>query len=269
MEPEKANVWIARPQEVGDEQMRSLELTLDASEIERASKFRFGSDRRAYVVAHGLRRVALGDFLGEDPVRLVLTKQSSGEPVLMWPGTRKVFFSHAHTRDLVAIAVTGIGRVGIDVECVVPTKPDFDLLEPYVVLPGVSQRDEELGTDPAAQFFFYWTALEAFWKAAGKGLSPKNPRIYCKKNDAGIFEISLEADVEDCRRLPCASVLRIQAPEGCMISLAKHYPQELSRQQGAANAGSSSGSSKCRKRDDFLMRTKRHQHSGFVNIVSV
>ena len=65
MGSEEACVWVSRPQEVGDEQMRSLERMLDASEIERASKFRFEIDRRAYVVAHGLRRVALGDFLGE------------------------------------------------------------------------------------------------------------------------------------------------------------------------------------------------------------
>ena len=53
MVSEEAYVWVSRPQEVGDEQMRSLELLLDASEIERASKFRFESDRRAYVVAGG------------------------------------------------------------------------------------------------------------------------------------------------------------------------------------------------------------------------
>ena len=266
MESEKAYVWIARPQEVGDEQMRSLELTLDASEIERASKFRFEIDRRAYVVAHGLRRVALGDFLGVDPVSLVLTKQSSGEPVLIWPDERKVFFSHAHTREVVAIAMASVSRVGIDVECVEPTKPDFELLAPYVVLPGVSQRVEELGIDPAAQFFFYWTALEAFWKAAGKGLSLENPRICCEKNGAGTFEITLEGDVEDCRRLPCASVSRIQAPEGCMISLAQQHPHNTT---GLASAPPPSGISKCRKKDDFFMRTKRHQHNGVISVVSV
>ena len=220
---EKTNVWISRPQEVGDEQMRSLEVTLDASEIARASRFRFEIDRRAYVVAHGLRRVALGEFLGVDPVSLVLTKQSSGEPVLIWPGERKVFFSHSHTRDLVAIAVASDSRVGIDVECVGPTKPDFDLLTPYVVLPEVGQRVEELGNDPAAQFFFYWTTLEAFWKAAGKGLSPENPRICCEQIGVETFEITLEGDVESCRRMPCATVSRIQAPKGCMISLVQQH----------------------------------------------
>ena len=266
MESDKANVWISRPQEVGDEQMRSLKLTLDANEIERASRFRFEMDRRAYVVAHGLRRVALGDFLGVDPVSLVLTKQSSGEPVLIWPGTRKVFFSHAHTRDLVAIAVASVGRVGIDVECVVPTKPDFDLLTPYVVLPELSQRVAELGVSLAGQFFFYWTALEAFWKAAGTGLSPENPRICCKKNDAGTFEVTLEGDVQDGRRLRCARVSRIQAPKGCMISLAQHYPGDWA---GRADAGSLSRIGKGRKKGDFSVRTKRHQHNGVVNIVSV
>lgn len=266
MESEKANVWIAKPKEVDDEQMRSLELMLDASETERASNFRFEGDRRAYVLAHGLRRIALGDWLDVDPVSLVLSKQSSGKPVLVWPRGSRVFFSHAHTRELVAFAVTSVGRVGVDVECVVQTNPDLDLLESYVVLPGVSQRVEELGTDPAAQFFFYWTALEAFWKAEGKGLSPENPRICCEKNSAGIFEITLEGNVGACLRFPCARVSRIQAPEGCMISLAQQYPQDAA---GRAGAPSLSRITKCRRKDDFFQRTKRYRGSSFISIVSV
>lgn len=270
MESGKADVWIARPQEVGDEQMRSLKLTLDASEIARASKFHFESDRRAYVVAHGVRRTALGEFLAEDPARLVFAKQSSGEPVLIWPGTRKVFFSHAHSRELVAFAVTGLSPVGIDVECVEQTKPDFELLAPYVVLPGVSQRVDELGVDPAAQFFFYWTALEAFWKSAGKGLTLENPRIYCQKNDAGTFEIALEGGGENSRGLPCASVSRVQAPEGCVISLVQCYPQRYPQDwEDRAQTGSLHRISKCRKKDDFFMRPQRHQDIGAIRVVSV
>ena len=266
MESEQVNVWIASPQEVGKEQMRLLELTLDAAETERASKFRFEIDRRAYVVAHGLRRVALGDFLAVDPVSLVLINQKSGEPSLIWPDERKVFFSHAHTRDVVAIAVATVCRVGIDVECVVPTKPDFDLLAPYVALPEISQRAEELGTDPAVQFLFYWTALEAFWKAEGKGLLPENPRIRCEKNIAGTFEISLEDDVESFRRQPCASVSRIQALEGCIISLAQQYPRDRA---GRASAGSHSRFNSGRKNDDFPKLVKRRLHNVGVSIVSV
>jgi 4'-phosphopantetheinyl transferase len=213
MGSEDANVWVARPQEVDDEQMRSLEVTLDGGEIERASRFRFESDRRAYVVAHGLRRVALGDWLGVHPGNLVFARQSSGKPLLIWPDECEVCFSHAHTRELVA-------PVGIDVECVVQTQPDFDLLAPYVVLPEASERVAELGASLPGQFYFYWTALEAFWKAAGIGLSPGNPRIRCKKNETGSFEVTLEGDVGDRQCLTRATVSRIQAPEGCMISLA-------------------------------------------------
>ena len=272
MESEEAIVWIARPQEVSDAQMRSLELTLDASESERAAKFRFESDRRAYVVAHGVRRIALGDWLGVDPASLVLARQSNGKPLLIWPRGSQVFFSHAHTRELIAFAVASVGPVGIDVECVVQTEPDFALLAPYVVLPESGQRIKgikELEIDPVAKFFFYWTDLEAFWKAAGTGLSAENPRICCKKNDAGTFEVTLEGDVQDCRRLPCARVSRIQAPEGCMISLAQHYPQEWSDRADRADVGSLSQNGKCRKKDDFFMQMKRHQHNGFVNIISV
>ena len=265
MESEEANVWMARPQEVGAEQMRALERTLDANEIERASKFRFEFDRRAYVVAHGLRRVALGDWLGVNPASLVFARQRSGKPVLVWPRGSRVFFSHAHTRELVAFAVTSVGPVGIDVECVAQTKPDFDLLAPYVVLPEASQRVAELGVNLAGQFYFYWTALEAFWKAAGTGLSPGNPRILCKKNDAETFEITLEGAVGDRRCLPRAVVSRIQAPEGCMISLAQQVPQGAA---GCAGAPSLSRFGKCKRKDDFFQRSRR-QGSGFIHIVSV
>ena len=266
MGSEEACVWVSRPQEVGDEQMRSLERMLDASEIERASKFRFESDRRAYVVAHGVRRIALGGFLGVDPVRLVLTKQSNGKPVLTWPGHRKVFFSHAHTRELVAIALASDSPVGIDVECVVQTKPDFELLAAFVVLPEVSQRVEELGVDPAAQFFFYWTALEAFWKAAGKGLSPENPRICCEKTDDGTFEIRLEGDAGTRASSPRATVSRIHSTADCVISLAQQHPHNTT---GLAGAPPPSRISTCRKKDDIFQRTRRYQGNGFISIVSV
>lgn len=267
MESEDANVWVARPQEVGDEQMRSLEVSLDAREIERASKFRFKNDRRAYVVAHGLRRIALGDWLNVNPASLVFARQSSGQPVLLWPRGSRVFFSHAHTRELVAFAVASVGPVGIDVEWVSQTKPDFDLLAPYAVLPELSQRVAELGVNLAGQFYFYWTALEAFWKAEGTGLLPENPRILCRKNDAGTFEITLEGDAEGRRCLPRAVVSRIQAPEGCLISLAQQVVP-----QGAAtrpSAPSLSGIGTCKRKDDFFQRSRRHQGSGFVSVFLV
>lgn len=266
MSSEETNVWIARPQEVDDEHMRSLELTLDLGEIDRASKFRFESDRRAYVVAHGMRRIALGDWLGVEPGSLVLTKQSSGKPLLIWPGEHQVFFSHAHSREVVAFAVASASAVGIDVECVVQTKPDFDLLAPYMVLPGVSQRVAEVGTNPAGQFYFYWTALEAFWKAAGKGLSPENPRIYCEKNGAGIFEITLQGSVGDRCRWPRASVSRIDAPKGCIISLAHRFMNDKTGQTSSPLLRGTSISSKKRQ---FFQQTKRYKNSNFISIVSV
>ena len=266
MVSEEAWVWVSRPPEVGDEQMRSLELLLDAGEIERASKFRFESDRRAYVVAHGVRRIALGDFLEVDPARVVLAKQSSGKPVLIWPGNRKVFFSHAHTREVVAIAVASVGPVGIDVECLVQTRPDFELLAAFVVLPEASQRVEELGIDPAAQFFFYWTALEAFWKAAGKGLSQQNPRICCEKTGAGTFEITLEGDAGTRDWSPRATVSRIQSSEDCVISLARQHPHNTT---GPASAASPYRINKCRKKDDIFQRSRRYHGNGFISIVLV
>ena len=263
----EAGVWIARPQDVSDDQMRAFECTLDANEKERALKFRFESDRRAYVVAHGLRRLVLGELLNVDPCRLVLLKLMSGKPKLIWPVDSHIFFSHAHTRDVVAFAATTRGPVGVDAEYVVDTAPDFDLLKPYVALPEVSQRNAELGPNSAEQFFFYWTVLEAFWKAEGKGLSPENPRIRCEKSKSGNFEVTLEeGSIGSPRNLPRARVARIQAPAGCLISFVQQDLQDATLVAGVSSVVGIDNSS---KKSGFSHHVERYTDSDFIKFVSV
>lgn len=226
----EANVWIVRPQKVCDDQMRSIEALLDSSELERAARFRFEDDRRAYVVAHGLRRIVLGELLDVDPARLMISRRDSGQPHLIWPDGCEVYFSHSHTRELVAFAA-GADPLGIDVECVTDAEYDFELLEPYLVLPPFDQRTAELGANLAGQFLFYWTVLESFWKAEGKGLSIENPRIRCERNRKGIFEVTIEDESFGAQARVLATVARIEAAQGCVVSLAQR------RFQGTTRAG--------------------------------
>ncbi len=263
MSSEEADVWVVRPQDVMDDEMRSFEVTLDSTEVERAGKFRFERDRRAYVVAHGLRRTVLGDLLGVGASRLVFSRQDSGQPHLKWPEKSQLYFSHSHTRELVAFAVAK-SPVGVDVECVAGGQPDLDLLEPYVALPCVSQRIAELGADPADHFFFYWTALEAFWKAAGKGLSLENPRICFEKNSEGRFEVKAESGPGRRSGPPLASVARVLAPTGCIVSVA------LPRVPGASRnpcASLQSGRLEASKKGEYFQQTRRYKDSGFITIV--
>jgi 4'-phosphopantetheinyl transferase len=218
MEEYGLQIWTAQPAEPDDAQWAELALLLDETEQLRAGQFRVVADRRTYVLAHALRRAALAGELAVAPDEIVISHEIGGKPVLAAPpGRPGLFFSHSRCRAAVALALSRAGPVGIDVASIAPAIADFDLLARFVALPQARQRETELGSDPAHQFFFYWTALEAFWKAAGTGLAAGNPRIGCVKNPGGTFDVLLETSTAQG---PSARVVPVNAPPGCMVTLA-------------------------------------------------
>jgi phosphopantetheinyl transferase len=215
-------IWTASPDDFNDAQFSVFSALLDGTERAKSSQFRQPADRRSYVLAHALRRIALAQALQVAPAELVFASEASGKPVLTVltaPHDPEIYFSHSHSRALVACAVTRLSPVGIDVACTQDGDADLDLLAGLVELPGARQREAELGADPAAQFFFYWTALEAFWKAAGCGLSSSNPPIRCQKAPTGRFEIFLPKRAIG----PQAQVIALSAPPGCWVTLVCAY----------------------------------------------
>jgi 4'-phosphopantetheinyl transferase len=82
-----------------------------------------------------------------------------------------IHFNLAHTEDLALIAVTRIGQIGVDVECVRPVK-DVDAL----VARFFSERENKLfqkvpDEQKPAAFFNLWTRKEAMLKATGEGIT--------------------------------------------------------------------------------------------------
>ncbi|MDB5928614.1 MAG: phosphopantetheinyl transferase-like protein [Polaromonas sp.] len=187
-------VWTARPDEIEEAQWPVLNAWLDSAELSRSKRFRLQADSRAYVLAHALRRLAVARALAVDPASVSFSSQASGQPVLTAPQAHaaSLYFSHSHSRDLVMCAITQAGPVGIDVACVADAgSADLHMLSAFMALPDAPGRQAALGGDPARQFFFYWTVLEAYWKARGTGLSFAQPLIRCEKNRHGLFDIFL------------------------------------------------------------------------------
>jgi 4'-phosphopantetheinyl transferase len=213
------DIWMASPADFNEAQFSAFSALLDSTERAQSSRFRQPADRRAYVLAHALRRVALAQALQLAPAALVFSSDARGKPVLTAPCDPKIYFSHSHSRALVACAVTRLSPVGIDVASAQDGDADLDLLAGLVDLPDARQREAELGADPAGQFFFYWTALEAFWKAAGCGLSSANPPIRCQQTQHGRFEIFLPAS----GIYPQAQAIALSAPAGCWVTLVRVY----------------------------------------------
>ncbi|WP_427915139.1 4'-phosphopantetheinyl transferase family protein [Ramlibacter sp. MMS24-I3-19] len=211
MEHGGIEVWTARPEKVGAAACSALAGLLDAHERERAEAFRFDADRQAFVIAHALRRLALACALGADPGELQFTTGAHGKPLLLGADAATPAFSLTRSRGLVACAVGHQRFLGVDVE---PVRPG---LSPSLLESFVTPAHGAAFLDDTPDLFMQWTALEAFWKARGTGLSTTQPRI-------GLHAL----EGEDCyeivdgeSRLPTGVVvMRLPAPAGHVLALA-------------------------------------------------
>ncbi|HYF17975.1 MAG TPA: hypothetical protein VEA40_08905 [Ramlibacter sp.] len=202
-------VWTAQPDRLGCETCAELAALLDPGERERVAQLRFDADRRAFVVAHALRRFALGMAMAVDPRDLRFGTGPHGQPVVVNAGGELPSFSLTRSRGLVACAVSLVGPVGIDVE---PVRDDADpeVLGPYM--------DAATDTDGAVTFCQQWTALEAFWKARGLGLSAAHPRIRLRPLEDA--DECFEVVYGDSGRSSGLVVLRLPAPRSHVLTLA-------------------------------------------------
>lgn len=138
---------------------------LDAAERERMARFVHDADRIRYAAAHTLARVVLGAHLGVPPgsvgFQAVCRRCGGAHGKPFVAGGPE--FSLTHGGDLVAVAVTRAGPVGVDVEPVART------LEPGLAA-TVLAAEEPYGGHPA-DLIRYWARKEAVLKATGDGLA--------------------------------------------------------------------------------------------------
>lgn len=137
---------------------------LDDAERDRWARLRRDDDRRRLAVGAVMLRLAAAELSGvpAGSVRVDRTCDGCGAPHgrPQLPGTG-LFASVSHSADRVAVAVTDVAPLGVDVEAVVPGQADA--LRATVLGAG-----EQAGSD--AEFFVYWTRKEAAVKATGDGL---------------------------------------------------------------------------------------------------
>jgi len=146
-----------------------LKACLAADELHRANRFVFARDRQNFVVAHGLLRVVLAHYLGEDPLRLQFVYGAHGKPALAL-NPSAVSFNISHSCDRLLIAVGAGSEVGVDIE-----KLSAELASGGVS--GEFSQAEQLAlanvdADKRLNAFFKcWTSKEAYIKGIGDGLA--------------------------------------------------------------------------------------------------
>lgn len=203
-------IYTARPGEFRERHSGELMAWLDPAEQARAARFRFAADRQAFVLVHALRRRVIANALAVAPDQLRFEETPDGQPRLAAPQAHGLYFSHSRTRGGVAVALTRIAPIGIDLESPDRGSADRDLLQPYVAPCGATH-----------DFLRDWTALEAYWKAAGTGLASSNPRIVLREAGQGIAELRFEHD-EPCRIRARIFRFDLLAPAAMAVALDAH-----------------------------------------------
>jgi 4'-phosphopantetheinyl transferase len=168
---DEVHVWRIRAGEVAA-RLPQLERLLSPDERARIAQFRRAEDRASRVIAHGMLRALLAGYLGRAPEALRFGQGPHGKPILAArPSERTIDFNASHSGDIVLLAFSGQGAVGVDVE-VVRSDIDLDSLSARVLAPEELALLERADAALRPRLFLRaWTRKEAILKALGTGFS--------------------------------------------------------------------------------------------------
>jgi 4'-phosphopantetheinyl transferase len=167
---DEIHIWTARLDGGAGDRLAESE-TLSPEELDRAERYRFGLDRRRFIVAHVALRRLLAGYLGIEPASVRIVSGPRGKPELAPSVSSWLRFNMSRSYGLAVFAVGGDRELGVDVERV-RTHMDLQPLVDRVL--SVAERGALDQFAPEARrraFLRYWTRKEACLKALGVGLA--------------------------------------------------------------------------------------------------
>lgn len=149
----------------------------DASEAARVSRYRRSQDAQDYLHARALARDLVAGLVSDPAEQIRLTSHDDAPPTVQ--GHERLAVSWSRSGPLAAAAVMEDGRVGVDIERILPraTGPMLDMIANEAARDCVMQAGDEAGQ--LTRFYRLWTAKEAILKWQGDGLrrGPKSINI--------------------------------------------------------------------------------------------
>ena len=126
---------------------------------------------RLFLISRVLVKTVLADKLGISPHQVNIQLHPNGKPFVQ--GSKAVYFNLTHSADVIILAVTEEGEIGVDIEKV---DREFEWMRVDSVL-DLSEiewiKEKELtGSSSVFQRFFQiWTLKESYIKCTGEGMS--------------------------------------------------------------------------------------------------
>jgi len=152
-----------------------MQAKLHDPELARAARLRVSQDRDSYIVAHYLLARAVQAVTNCDAPSWIFAPDSDGGKPRLVIESHTLYASLSHTRGAVAVAISRLADVGVDVEAVAPIDELKQVAE--VVLTHREQRAVSVSDRPIQTFIQLWTRKEAIAKAFGLGLRAPFGRI--------------------------------------------------------------------------------------------
>jgi 4'-phosphopantetheinyl transferase len=169
LEEGQVHVWRA-PLRPGGTRLAELGAQLSEGEIARADRLRFEPRRSEATVSRGTLRELLGGYLGRAPSDVHFRYGPQAKPALR-EAEAGLHFNVAHSDEVLLIAVTRLGPVGIDVEKVRPDVAFEEMARRYFSESERAALAAAPDAERPAAFFRGWTRKEAFLKALGTGFA--------------------------------------------------------------------------------------------------
>jgi 4'-phosphopantetheinyl transferase len=177
----RVHVWRARLDVAAGAPLEGLA----PDELDRAARFHAAGDRNRFTSARSILRSILASLMGspERACSLRFGYAEAGKPFLI--EDPKLVFNVSHSEDVVLVAVTRTGSVGVDIEFHRPVDNIADIAR---VAFDEGERAALMGCPPEsrdAMFYRIWTRKEALLKAMGVGFSGLNdPRVIASGQSA-------------------------------------------------------------------------------------
>jgi 4'-phosphopantetheinyl transferase len=173
--PEPGDIHIWKAALGGDEaRLDGYYALLSEAEKGRADRLRVETARKRFISAHGILRILLGKYLGQQPAEIVLDAAPRGKPFLAGQsatGDKGIRFNMTHSGEWMLFSASRDFGTGIDLEYQDP-KAEFEQISSHFFSDAdhawLDLRQPE--DCKAAAFFRLWTCKEAVLKAEGSGI---------------------------------------------------------------------------------------------------